>query len=306
VAITPAIAGPFDLGAVAVRVALQVDPESTRIHAVSDPLPQILDGIPLDVRSIAIELGKPQFTLNPTSCDPMAISGSALSALGSNAALSSPFQVGGCAALPFKPKISLKLKGGTKRGDHPALTATATAKPGEANIGMVSVALPHSEFLDQAHLQTICTRVQFAQGAHPGEACPPGSIYGTAVATTPLLAQPLSGNVYLRSSSHELPDVVVALHGQVDVVVDGRVDSIKGGLRNTFEAVPDAPVSRFVLKLRGGKKGLFENSTDICRGKHEASVKMDGQNGKVNDFETPLKVKCGGNGRKRNGHSRSD
>jgi hypothetical protein len=298
VTIAPAIAGPFDLGAVAVRVALQVDPETARIHAVSDPLPQILDGIPLDVRSIALELGRPQFTLNPTSCEPTAVSGSAISPLGGSAALSSPFQVGGCSALPFKPKLSLRLRGGTKRGGHPALTAIATAKPGEANIAKVSAALPHSEFLDQSHLNTVCTRVQFAAGSYPGQACPAGSIYGTATAITPLLAEPLSGNVYLRSSSHKLPDVVVALHGQVDVVVDGRVDAVNGGLRNSFEAVPDAPVSKFVLKLRGGKKGIFENSTDICVGTHQATVLMDGQNGKVNDFKAPLKTKCGGKGRK--------
>lgn len=298
VTIVPAVAGPFDLGAVAVRVALRVDPESTRIHAVSDPLPQILNGIPLDVRSIALEMGRPQFTLNPTSCEPMAVAGAAISPLGGSAALSSPFQVGGCSALPFKPKLSLRLKGGTKRGAHPALTAIATTKPGEANIAKVSVALPHSEFLDQSNLNRVCTRVQFAAGSYPGQACPAGSIYGAATAITPLLAEPLSGNVYLRSSSHELPDVVVALHGQVDVVVDGRVDSVNGGLRNSFEAVPDAPISKFVLKLRGGKKGLFENSTDICIGAHKATVLMDGQNGKVNDFKAPLKAKCGGKGRK--------
>jgi len=141
-------------------------------------LPQILDGIPLDVRSISLELGRPSFILNPTSCDPMAVGGSLTSALGTTQALSSPFQVGGCNALPFKPKLQIKLRGGTKRGDFPALSATATAKPGEANISRVSVELPHSAFLEQSHIGTVCTRVQFAQGAVPGERCPAKSIYG--------------------------------------------------------------------------------------------------------------------------------
>jgi hypothetical protein len=294
VVITPAVAGPFDLGVVTTRVALNVDPETARIHAVSDPLPQIIEGIPLDVRSIAIELGRPRFSLNPTSCDPTAVGATETSALGGTAALSSPFQVGGCSALPFKPKLSVTLKGGTKRGDFPALTATATAKPGEANIGRVAVTLPHSAFLEQGHIGTVCTRVQFNQGAVPGEACPARSIYGKATAITPLLDQPLSGPVYLRSSTHQLPDLVVALHGQVDVVLAGKVDSVKGALRNTFEAVPDAPVSKFVLKMQGGRKGLIVNSRNLCAATNKATVLMDGQNGKVFDSSPVVKAKCGG------------
>jgi hypothetical protein len=297
VTIVPAVAGPFDLGAVAVRVALNVDPETAQIHAVSDPLPQILDGIPLDVRSIALEMGRPQFTLNPTSCDPTAVLGSAISPLGSSAALSSPFQVGGCSALPFKPKISISIKGQTKRAGHPALKAVATAKPGEANIGSVSVALPPTEFLDQSNIKTICTKVQFA--AH---SCPKGSIYGKARATTPLLDGTLSGPVYLRSSTHQLPDLVVALKGPasqpIEVALAGRVDTFRKGIRNTFEAVPDAPVTKFVLEMQGGKKGLIENSTDICKSANKATVKMTGQNGKVHDFEPVLKTSCKGKARK--------
>jgi hypothetical protein len=302
VVITPAVAGPFDLGVVTTRVALEVDPETARIHAVSDPLPQILDGIPLDLRSVSLELGRPNFTLNPTSCDPMAVGGAVTSALGGTAALSSPFQVGGCSALPFKPKLSVKLKGGTKRGDFPALTATATAKPGEANIGRVAVTLPHSAFLEQSHIGTVCTRVQFAEGSIPGEKCPTRSIYGKATLTTPLLDQPLAGPVFLRSSSHQLPDLVVALHGQVDVVVAGKVDSVKGALRNTFEAVPDAPFSKFTLQMQGGKKGLIVNSRNLCASTNKATVLMDGQNGRTNDFTPVVKAKCGGKARKGKRH----
>ena len=299
VVIAPAVAGPFDLGAVVVRTALYVDPETARIHAVSDPLPSIIDGIPLDLRSIALKLDRPDFTLNPTSCDPLSIAGSALALTGQSAPLASPFQVGGCAALPFKPSLSLKLKGGTKRGDHPALTAVVTAKPGEANTASVSAALPHSEFLDQAHIKTICTRVQFSAGAVPGEACPKGSIYGEATAVTPLLDKPLSGPVFLRSSSHNLPDLVIALHGQVDVVLDGRIDSKKGGIRNSFEAAPDAPITKFVLSMQGGKKGLLVNSRNICRSNARATVRMVGQNGKPHDFSPLVRnAKCGGRAKK--------
>jgi len=291
--IVPAVAGPFDLGAVVSRVALYVNPDTAQIHAVSDPLPQILDGIPLDVRSIALTMGRPEFTLNPTSCEPFSITGSATSALGQSAALSNPFQVGGCPQLPFKPKLSLKLKGGTRRTGHPKLIADLKAKPGEANVAQAQVKLPPSAFLDQAHIRTVCTRVQFAANA-----CPQGSIYGTATAVTPLLSDPLSGNVYLRSSSHKLPDLVVALKGPpslpIEIDLDGKTDSVKGALRNSFEAVPDAPVSSFRLELFGGKKGLVVNSRNLCAHAYKAKVDLTGQNGKVFDTEPVVGTDCKG------------
>ncbi len=298
VVIVPAIAGPFDLGAVTVRDALKVDPETTRVSAVSDPLPQILDGIPLDVRSVATKLGRPQFTLNPTNCDPKAVLGSAISSLGSAAALSSPFQVGGCSSLPYKPKLATRLSGSTTRGGHPSLKSTFTAKPGEAGTARVSFALPRSEFIDQGHFRTICTRVQFA-----ADQCPAGSIYGQVKAVTPLLDYPLAGPVYLRSSSHQLPDIVLALKGPpsqpVEVDLAGTVDSVNGGIRATFEAVPDAPITKAVVSLQGGKKGLFQNSTDICRTVHRATLQLDGQNGKTYDTRPAISVaSCKGKGRK--------
>ena len=294
VVITPAIAGPFDLGAVVVRTALEVDPESTRVTAVSDPFPRILDGIPLDIRSIAIELSRPQFTLNPTSCDPSTISGTLTSVAGVGAGVSSPFQVGGCPALGFKPALSIKLNGATKRSKNPALRAILTMPPAGANVAEASVALPHSEFLAQNHIRTVCTRVQFAAAGGNGAGCPAASVYGSATATTPLLDQPLSGPVYLRSSTHQLPDLVAALHGQIDVDLVGRIDSKNGGIRTTFEGVPDAPVSKFILEMQGGKKGLLENSTNLCTSTNRATALFDGQNGKVSDFKPVVKNSCKG------------
>jgi hypothetical protein len=304
--ITPAIAGPFDLGVVVVRAALNVDPETARIHAVSDPFPQIIEGIPLDLRSVAVKLDRPSFTLNPTSCDPMAITGGATTPFGQVAALNQRFQVGGCGSLGFKPKLTLKLKGGTKRSKNPALRATLTMPPAGANIAKASVALPHSEFLDQSHIRTICTRVQFTAGAGGGAGCPPGSVYGKARAFTPLLDTPLEGPVYLRSSNHPLPDLVAALHGQIDVDLVGRIDSVRGGIRTTFEGVPDAPVSKFVLEMQGGKKGLLENSVNLCRSTNRATALFDAQNGKTYDFTPVVKNSCKGKraGRKQRGPRR--
>jgi hypothetical protein len=288
--IVPAIAGPFDLGTVVSRVALHIEPETAQVHAVSDPLPQILDGIPLDIRSVALKMDRPQFILNPTSCEPMAITGTALTALGNPAGLSERFQVGGCSGLRFKPKLSLRLKGSVKRSSNPRLIANLSAKPGEADIARAQVKLPHSVFLDQAHIRTICTRVQFA-----ADACPAGSIYGKAEATTPLLDQPLSGAVYLRSSSHPLPDLVAKLKGPasqpVEIDLVGKTDAVKAALRNTFEAVPDAPVSHFRLELFGGKRGLVEMSDGFCAGRR-ATVQLTAHNGRSYDTRPVVGAKC--------------
>ena len=297
--ITPAVAGPFDLGTVVVRTALYVNPETAQIHAVSDKFPQILDGIPLDLRSVALNMSRPSFTLNPTSCDPLSFLGSSISALGQSAALTSPFQVGECGKLGFKPKVALKLKGGTKRNKNPALRAVVTYPKGSyANIASAQVTLPDSEFLDQAHIGTVCTRVQFA-----AKACPAASIYGHATASTPLLDQPLSGPVYLRSSSHKLPDLVADLNGQIEVTLAGKVDTGKGGgIRNTFELVPDAPVSKFVLSMQGGNKGLLVNSENICKKPQKATVHLTAQNGKVSDTTPLIANSCGGKGKKHHAH----
>jgi hypothetical protein len=289
--ITPAVAGPFDLGTVVVRAALQINPETTQITAVSDPIPTILDGIPLDVRSIALQISRHEFTLNPTSCEKKAVTGEALSIFNQLAPLTNPFQVGGCRALKFKPQLKLSLKGAVNRTANPKLIAALTMKPGEANIASAQVKLPASAFLDNAHIGAVCTRVQFTAAAHLGEGCPAASVYGHAQAVTPLLDQPLQGNVYLRSSAHKLPDLVAALNGQIEVALAGKTDSVKGALRNTFEAVPDAPVSSFRLELFGGKRGLIEMSSGFCRHPN-AAVRFIGQNGKIYDTTPKVASSC--------------
>ncbi|HWA53395.1 MAG TPA: hypothetical protein VG816_04405, partial [Solirubrobacterales bacterium] len=297
VAIAPAVAGPFDLGTVVVRSAVYLDPTTAQGRVVSDPLPQIIDGIPLDLRSVAVRAERPDFSLNPTSCDEKSFGGSVVSVLGVATPISERFQAGGCKSLPFKPKLSVRLKGKTNRGGHPSLRATFTARPGEANTAAISFALPKSEFIDQAHFRTICTRVQYAANQ-----CPAGSVYGHVRATSPLLDYPLEGPVYLRSSSHKLPDTVMALRGPpsqpIALDVAGRVDSVNGGLRVRFEEVPDAPLSKAVVQMQGGSKGLFQNSTNICKGTHRATLKLDAQSGKVSDSQPKLIAQCKKKGKK--------
>jgi len=285
VAIIPAVAGPFDLGVVVNRIAVRVNPETAQVTTETDPLPRILSGIPLDVRDIRAVLDRPNFTLAPTGCEPKSVTANVLGTSGASTAVSDRFQVGGCDALGFKPGISLKLSGGIKRSANPRLKAVVTYPKGAySNIARASVALPHSEFLDQSHIRTICTRVQFAAGA-----CPKGSIYGKARATTPLLDAPLEGPVYLRSSNNPLPDMVMALRGQIDVDLVGRIDSRNGGIRTTFDAVPDAPVTKFTLEMRGGKRGLLENSRNICKHTNRAAARLTAHSGRTYNFRPVLR-----------------
>jgi len=285
--VVPAVVGPFDFGNVVVRAGIQVNPETAVVKVVSDPLPSIVHGVLLRVRDIRFHIDRPETTLNPTSCDRMAVAASISGASGGAASLASPFQVGGCRDLGFKPRLALRLRGGIHRGDHPALRATLRARPGDANISRTAVILPHSEFLAQDHIRTVCTRVQFA-----ADNCPRGSIYGHAVAVTPLLDEPLRGPVYLRSSSHQLPDLVADLGGPFEITLVSRIDSKQQGIRTTFSVVPDAPVTRFTLKMQGGNRGLLENSRNICRRSSRALVKMIGHNNKTMLTKPQLRAKC--------------
>jgi hypothetical protein len=302
VSVTPAVAGPFDAGTVVVRLALTLNSKTAEVEVDgqnSDPIPHILKGIVLKVRDLRVNVDRPNFTLNPTSCDESSVKGKLF---GSYLDVFSPtddvpfdlsarYQAANCLNLGFKPKLDLKLKGGTKRGGHPGLTATYTPRPGDANLEGLVVRLPRSAFLDQAHIRTICTRVQFAV-----DACPKGAQYGFIKAWTPLLDEPLAGPVWLRSSSHKLPDMVFDLKGLVDVEVSTRIDSQKGGIRASLESAPDAPITKVVLQMQGGKKGLIVNSRDLCAGKSKANVEFAGHNGKEVKANPVMRADCKGKG----------
>jgi hypothetical protein len=311
--ITPATAGPFDLGTVVVRVALFVDPVTAQIHPVSDPIPDVYGGSQLSIRSIRLDLDRKEFTLNPTSCEKLS-SGGAIrgggadptnAAAWSSFAVSAPFQTTKCEELKFRPKLTTKLIGSRKkmrRNGHPKLRATLEARDGDANIARAALTLPHAEFLDQSHIGTICTRVQLA--AHD---CPQRSVYGQAEATTPLLDDPLKGPVYLVASSHELPDLLADLQGQVEIQLHGVISTKKARTKTVFFPVPDVPVSKFVLRMSGGKRGLLVNSRNLCARKAFSFLSFKAQNGKVRKVKRlPLRtpsckgkrVRKGGN----NGH----
>jgi hypothetical protein len=302
VAIDAALVGPFDLGTVIVRSAIRVDRTTGQvsIDAVgTDPIPHIIDGIPVHLRDVRAYIDRPGVTVNPTSCEPFSVA-SALNGAGVRlgdrgddtlATATSPFQAFDCASLGFKPRLSLRLVGATKRGAHPSLRAEVRPRPGDANIAAAAVTLPASLFLDQENIETICTRAQFA-----ADRCPKESVYGRVRAFTPLLDDPLEGLVYLRSSDNKLPDVVFALSGRgFDIDLVGRIDSARGGIRGTFDTIPDAPVTKFVLRMRGGKRGILVNSAkDVCAAPDRATARFLGHSNRGWVFHPPVTANCGG------------
>jgi hypothetical protein len=307
VAIDSALVGPFDLGTVIVRSAIRVDPTTAQasIDATgTDPIPHIVDGIPIHLRDVRVYVDRPQFTINPTSCATSQIS----SALGGSGQLfSAPsddtlatatarYQAFNCSALGFQPKLSLTTKGGTTRGRRPTLRVTVRPRAGDANIGSASVALPPSLYLDQARIRGICTRPQFA-----AKNCPADSIYGHVRAYTPLLPEPMEGPAYLRSSGGLLPDLVFALRWRgIEVDLAGRIDSAKGGIRGTFPTIPDAPVTKFELLMEGGKRGLLQASANLCAKPQLATARFMGQANRGWAFDPAMKAAgCKKKGKKR-------
>lgn len=288
--VTPVVAGPLDLGSIVVRAALHVDPITAQVRVVSDPLPSIIEGIPLNLRAVRVVMDRPQFTLNPTSCEEMATTATIGSLQGARAAVSERYQVGACAALGFRPSLRLKLNGGTRRGSFPRLRAELRMPGGNANVSRAAVTLPRSVILEQAHIRTVCTRVQFAAGA-----CPPSSVYGHARAFSPLLDRSLEGPVYLRSNGgeRELPDLVAALDGQIEIELEGHIDAVRERLRTRFASVPDAPISKFVLEMKGGKRGLLAVSRNLCAATDRTIVKMGAHNGRLRDSRPIVHDSCG-------------
>jgi hypothetical protein len=283
VVITPAVAGPYDLGTVVVRVALNVIPETAQVNAVSDPIPDVFDGVKLSIRAIEVNVNRTEFMLNPTGCAAQATAGSisggganpADPAAWSSYAVSDPFAATGCNGLKFKPKLHVRLKGPTKRSKFPQLRAVLEARKGDANIARTALTLPHSLFLEQGHIGTVCTRPQLAS-----HTCPKASVYGHAEAVTPLLDKKLKGNVYLVSSNHQLPDLLADLRGQVEIYLRGVIGSKHGGLKTVFNKTPDVPVKKFILNMKGGEKSLLVNSTNTCAKTQRAVLNIKGQNGK--------------------------
>jgi hypothetical protein len=290
-AVTPALAGPYDYGNVLVRVALHIDPLTAQVSAASDRMPQIIGGVPIRLRSIQVNIDRPNFTINPTNCSNFSIDSQGIGDQGSLTNFSSPFHAVNCDALGFKPRMTIDQLGGRKattRSRNPGLRIDLRTRSGDANLKSVTVVLPKAFAIDQRHLGNICSERELA-----AKECAGRQAIGTATTRTPLLDQPLKGPVYAVSGSGGLPRLAFILDGQVKIVPRADTDSRKGRLRTKVPVIPDAPVGHFSMEVFGGKDGYLVNTRGICAGKAPvARVSFVGQNGKKRSQKVRIKTAC--------------
>lgn len=288
IAALPAKVGPLDLGTTVLRSAISLRSTDGGLDVSSDDLPRFVQGIPVDVRSLTVDLNKPGTLLNPTDCSPLSVSGTLTSALGDTATTSAPFQATGCDKLPFAPAITAVAggKGNTGKGKRPVLRAIVSQPIEQARLASTTVTLPTG--LGVALGKALCLAAQADAGS-----CPANSQVGTASASTPLLPLPLSGPVYLiQIPGNPLPGVLVQLHGLVDLSLRGKVSTGPGGaLVNRFDGIPDVPISRFELDFTGGKNGTLVTSHDLCRGAvQKLSASFIGHNGATFTRSAPVGI----------------
>jgi hypothetical protein len=295
--VVPAQAGPFNLGTVKVRAAIYIDPHTAQLTVLSDPLPRIVQGIPLDVRTVNVTIDRGEFTFNPTNCEPLSATGTIASTLGAAANLSTRFQAANCAALPFHPKFTVSTQGQTSKKNGAALDVKVTSGAGQANIGKVVASLPVQLPARLTTLQKACPEATFAQNP---AMCPAASDVGTAKAVTPVLNEPVVGPAYLVShGGAAFPDLVVVLEGQgirLDLV--GNTSIKKNITTSTFDSVPDAPVSSFELKLPQGSHSVLTSNLpakangSLCGTKLIMPTTITGQNGA--QIKQSTKIAVGG------------
>ena len=248
--VVPAVAGPYDLGNVVVLVNIQVN-EDGSLTAISNPLPSIIDGVPLDVRAVSLTFDRPGFTFNPTNCGPLSMSGQITSLGGTPAVISAPFQISGCGSLPFKPSFTVDTQGVTSRAAGASLTVRYSQQPGEAATHSLRVELPKQLPSRLTTLQKACPESVFF--VNPA-ACGAGSVVGMAVAHTPVLDSALSGPAYFVShGGAKFPELIIVLQGEgVTIELPGETFISKTGITSsTFPAIPDVPIRVSAHATRG-------------------------------------------------------
>jgi hypothetical protein len=283
--VVPVIAGPFDLGSIVTRASIAVDPHTTQITITTDPLPQIVKGVPTDLRTINAVVDRPGFTFNPTNCNPQSFTGTATSAQGATAAISSPFQVGSCQSLKFAPKFAVSTSGKTSRANGASLTAKLSYPSGsqgtQANITRVKVDLPKQLPSRLTTLQKACTSAQFE--SNPA-GCPAASMIGQATVTTPLLPVPLTGPaIFVSHGGEAFPSLTMVLQGYgVTVDLVGATFISRAGITSTtFKTVPDVPFNTFTLTLPKGKFSALAANGNLCKSKLAMPTEFLAQNGLV-------------------------
>ena len=299
--VNPAKAGPFDLQEgrpVVVRAKIEVDPHTAALTVTTDPpgsphaIPTMIDGIPLQIKHVNVNVNRPDFTFNPTNCEKTEITGTIESSEGASSPVSDPFQVTNCAVLKFAPKFAVSTSAKTSRTDGASLHVGLAYPdgPGQANIKQVKVELPKQLPSRLTTLQKACTAAQF--DANPA-GCPAASLIGHAKAITPLIPVALEGPAYFVSNGGEaFPNLIVVLQGYgvtIDFVGDTFI-SKAGITSSTFKTVPDAPVGSFELTLPEGPYSALTTDGNLCTSKLSMPTEFIAQNGLVLHQSTKIAV----------------
>jgi hypothetical protein len=291
VAITPALAGPYDYGTQVVRVAIHVDPLDAHVFADSETMPSIIGGIPIRMREIQVNIDKPNFMINPTNCSPMSVESQGIGDQGTVASFSSYFHVDNCSTMGFKPRMTIRQLGSrkqTRRAQDPSLRFDLRTRAGDANLRSIAVTLPKAFAVDQRHLGNICSKAELAATRCAGRAA-----IGSVSTETPLLEKPLQGLAYAVSGYGKLPHLAFILGGQVTLVPEAESSSVKDGhLKTVVPVVPDAPIGHFRLTLFGKKKGYITNTRGLCGSPAVTTVQFRGQNGKKLTRRVKVKTRC--------------
>jgi hypothetical protein len=258
----PGKVGPFDLGTTVSFARIVVRPGDSGLDVTAKGLPTIVGGIPLDLRQINLKLDRQGFMRNATSCDAQQLTATFTSTLGATADASAPYRATGCDQVPFKPKLSgvVATKSQLAKGGHPTVTAVVSQGAGEISTRAVTVTLPKEVGADIANLGATCPE---------GEDCGDRNIVGTATAVTSLLPIPLTGDVRLVTpKGGGLPQLRLNLQGLLSLTLTGKTAlSSSGRVVNSFEGIPDVPLSRFELTINGGAKGILLNVSKLTCGK---------------------------------------
>lgn len=295
-------AGPFNLGTVIVRAAINVDPSTAQVIVKSDPLPQILQGIPLHLRTVNVTVDREGFIFNATNCAPLTVGAILTSAQGATTTPTSSYQARSCASLPFKPRFTVSTRARTSKARGVSLDVKLTARggpepgEGEANIRKVQVQLPRLLPARLTTLQKACTASQFE--ANPA-GCPAASAVGTVIAHTPVLGRALTGPAYLVShGGAAFPDLDILLQGEgITLVLNGATQIKKGITYSHFETVPDAPISSFELMLPEGPHSALtatglpaKSHGSLCHTKLAMPTTITAQNGAVLTQSTKIAI----------------
>jgi uncharacterized repeat protein (TIGR01451 family) len=297
--VVPVVAGPFTLQTQIVRARIEIDPLTAQITVTTDPFPQIIDGIPTDLRTINAVIDRPGFMFNPTSCQPMSFSGTAFSAQGASTPISSPFQMGSCQSLKFKPDFRVSTAGKTSRKNgasldvkliYPPTPLGANQASSQSNIKSVKVDLPRQLPSRLTTLQKACPSATFE--ANPAN-CQAASRVGQVAAVTPVLPVALTGPAYFVSyGGAKFPELVFVLQGYgVTVYVHAETFINKAGITSsTLHRVPDVPISSFELKLPQGPFSALAANGNLCTSTLKMPTAFTAQNGAVIHQSTPIGV----------------